>query len=258
MTSGTPSHPAGTPIWVDLGSPDPEASARFYGQLFGWQSQDLGEEAGHYHMFTQGGKQVAAVGGLMSPGQPTAWSTYMSTPNAEETARKVTDAGGKVLAPPFQVMDQGSMAVFADPTGAVFSVWQPAKMQGADLFNTPVSLTWNELSTRDMSAAKAFYTKVFPWGVKTNDMPGGGQYTEWQIDGKSIAGGMNMAPGVPASMPSYWLVYFSVANTDDTVKRVQELGGKVQSPPMDIPQQGRFAVLVDPQGATFAVIQAAH
>jgi predicted enzyme related to lactoylglutathione lyase len=250
----TPTYAPGTPIWVDLGSPDLAASSRFYGQLFGWQAEDMGEQVGHYTMFRQDGKAVAAVGPLMSADQPVAWTTYISTPNAEETARKVTAAGGKVLSPPMQVMEEGTLAVFADPAGAAFAVWQPGRMKGAELVNKPVSLDWNELATRDMEAAKAFYTQVFPWTAKTSSMDGGHQYTEWQIDGRSIAGGLTIGEMVPASVPPNWLVYFAVANTDDIVKRAQELGGKVMSPASDIPQ-GRMAVLTDPQGATFAVIQ---
>ncbi len=249
----TPTFAPGTPIWVDLGTPDLAASTRFYSQLFGWQGEDTGEQTGHYTMMRQDGKSVAAIGPLMSPGQPTAWTTYISTTNAEETAKKVTEAGGQVLSPPMQVMEEGSMAVFADPTGAAFAVWQPNHMKGADLVNKPNSLGWNELATRDIDAAKAFYTKVFPWTAKTIDMGGGQQYTEWLLDGKSIGGGMNMGSMQPPSVPAHWLVYFVVANTDETLKKAQELGAKVMSPAMDIPQ-GRMAVLSDPQGAAFAVI----
>jgi predicted enzyme related to lactoylglutathione lyase len=249
-----PTYAPGTPIWVDLGSPDLEASTRFYGQLFGWQPKDMGEAFGHYTMFFQDGKRVAAVGPLMSPTQPTAWSTYMLTTNAEDAAKKVTAAGGTVVSPPMAVMDEGTFAVFADPTGAVFSVWQPAKNNGAELFNTPNSMGWTELATRDMAAAKAFYTKVFPWTAKTNDMGGGQEYTEWHIDGRAIGGGMLMGSMYPPNTPAHWLVYFVVANTDATIKRAQELGAKLTAPAMDIPQ-GRLAVLNDPQGAAFAVMQ---
>ena len=141
-----------------------------------------------------------------------------------------------------------------DPTGGAFAVWQPAVMTGAGLVNKPVSLSWNELSTRDLPAAKAFYTKIFPWTAKSNPMPDGSEYVEWQIDGKSIGGGMAMNAQIPAQVPPHWLVYFAVANTDNTVKRAQELGAKLMMPAMDIPQ-GRFAVVTDPQGATFGVIQ---
>jgi predicted enzyme related to lactoylglutathione lyase len=250
----TPTYAPGTPIWIDHTSKDVAASAKFYGQLFGWQAQDLGEQAGHYTMFTQGGKQVAATTPPMSPETPSVWTTYISSEDVEETARKVEAAGGKTLMAPMQVMDQGSMAVFMDPAGAAFAVWQPAAMTGAGLVNKPVSLSWNELATRDMAKAKDFYPKVFGWGVKSNPMPDGSEYVEWQINGRSIAGGMQMGSMFPPDVPAHWLVYFAVANTDETVKREQELGGKVIRPAMDIPQ-GRMAVLSDPQGAPFAVIQ---
>jgi uncharacterized protein len=105
-----------------------------------------------------------------------------------------------------------------------------------------------------MDAARAFYTRVFPWTAKANDMPGGGQYIEWQINGRSIAGAQTMGPQYPPNVPPHWLVYFTVQNTDDTVKRASELGGSVMAPPMDIPQ-GRMAVLTDNNGASFAIIQ---
>jgi len=253
-TQSTPTYAPGTPMWIDHTSKDVQASAKFYGQLFGWQAQDLGEEAGHYTMFTQGGKQVAATTPPMSPETPPSWSTYIATANAEETAKKVEAAGGKTLVPPFQVMDQGTMGVFMDPTGAVFCAWQSAAHKGAELANTPVSFCWNELATRDLKAAKDFYPKVFGWGIHSNPMPDGSEYVEWQVNGRSIAGGMQMGDMYPPQVPSHWLVYFAVANTDETIRRAQELGAKLMAPAMDIPQ-GRFAVLSDPQGAAFAVIQ---
>jgi predicted enzyme related to lactoylglutathione lyase len=243
-------------MWVDHTSPDVQAAARFYGELFGWQSQDLGEQMGHYTMFSSSGKTVAATTPPMSPGNPPAWSTYISTDNIEQTARRVDGAGGKTLVAPMQVMDQGSMGVFMDPTGAVFAAWQPAAMHGAELVNQPVSLCWNELATRDLEGAKNFYTKVFDWGVKSNKMPDGSEYVEWQVGGRSIAGGAGIGSMYPPQVPPHWLVYFAVANADDTLKKAEQLGARVMSPAMDIPQ-GRFAVLTDPQGAAFAIIQLA-
>src|ERR671935_2649957 len=124
----TPTYAPGTPMWVDLATPDVEAATRFYNQIFGWTSQDLGEEAGHYNMFFRDGKMVAAASTPQNPNQPPSWSTYIATANAEETANKVKEAGGQVLMAPFQVMDQGTMGVFMDPGGAAFCVWQPAAM----------------------------------------------------------------------------------------------------------------------------------
>lgn len=255
MTDGTPTYAPGTPMWVDHTSPDVQASARFYADLFGWQAQDLGEEAGHYTMFSSNGKAVAATTPPMQPGTPPVWSTYIATDDAEGTAKKVAAAGGQTIVAPMQVMDAGSMAVFADPTGAVFCIWQSGNHKGSEVVNKPVSLSWNELHTRDLATAKDFYPKVFGWGVKSNPMPQGGEYVEWQIGGQPVGGATGME-GMPAQVPPHWLVYFAVANTDETVKRAQELGGNVMAPPMVIPQ-GRFAVLTDPQGAAFAVIQLA-
>jgi predicted enzyme related to lactoylglutathione lyase len=251
--SEVPNTAPGTPIWVDLTTPDVQASTRFYGGLFGWEAEDLGEQAGHYNMFRKDGKMVAAATPPMDPNQHPAWTTYVSTPDASATAAKVREAGGKVVTEPFAVMDSGSMGVFQDPTGAYFAVWQPGQHKGAELFNTPGSLTWNELSTRDIGAAKAFYSKVFGWGAKDSPM-GDTSYTEFQIDGKSIAGGMPMGANFPPNVPPNWLVYFAVDDTDATVAKAQELGAQVLMAKQDSPA-GPFAVLMDPQGAAFAVIK---
>jgi predicted enzyme related to lactoylglutathione lyase len=248
-------HAPGTPAWVDLGSPDLDGSKAFYGSLFGWDAWVAPQpEAGGYTIFSKDGKQVAGLGGLME-GQPPAWSTYVSVDDAKGTAQKVRDAGGKVIVEPMQVMDQGTMAVFQDPTGAYVSAWQGDAMQGAQLVNEVGSFGWNELQTRDMPAAKDFYSKVFGWGAKDNPMPQGGSYTEWQLNGKSIAGGMEMGDMIPAQVPPNWLVYFVVDNADTSLAKAQELGAKVLMPPMDI-DIGRFAVLQDPQGAAFAIFAA--
>jgi predicted enzyme related to lactoylglutathione lyase len=241
-------------MWVDHTSPDVAAAARFYEAIFGWTSQDMGEEAGHYTLFFSNGKMVAATTPPMNPNMPPVWSTYIATANAAETAGKVSEAGGQVMVPPFAVMDQGTMAVCADPTGAVFCLWQPEKHTGAQLVNSPGGFSWNELATRDLEGAKQFYPKVFGWTVKSNPMPDGGEYVEWQLNGRSIAGGQPMGSNYPPGVPPHWLVYFTVHNTDETLQKVQQLGGQVLAPAMDIPQ-GRMAVLTDPFGASFAIIQ---
>ncbi len=249
-----PEHPAGTPIWVDLGTSDVPAAATFYGQLFGWQAQDLGPDAGGYMMLTLKDQQVAGIGPLMGEGQPVAWSTYISTEDADATARRVEEAGGRVLAPPMDVMDQGRMAVFMDPAGAAFSVWQPARMRGAALFNQPGALSWNELQTTDVAAAKTFYGSVFGWAAADSSMgqgEGAPAYTEWKLNDRSIGGAMVIQnPGIPP----HWLAYFSVEDCDTAAARVSELGGRVMMPPMSF-GPGRFAVVTDPQGAAFALFQ---
>ena len=151
------------------------------------------------------------------------------------------------------VRDEGPVVDDVDPTGAVVSVWQPRAHIGADLANEPGTFCWNELATRDTEAAKPFYRAVFGWEGETN-VDAGMAYTEWKLDGRSVAGMMDMGAQVPADVPPHWLVYFAVDDTDASVAKCEELGGAVRVPPMDI-EPGRFSVLADPQGATFAVIR---
>ncbi len=242
----------GTPSWVDLASPDLSASVAFYSSLFGWDAQDQGEEAGHYHMFEKGGVPVAGAGPIMMEGQPPAWTPYISVRDADQSIGKVKAAGGMVFVEPMDVLDVGRMAVFADPTGAAAALWEPRKHPGAGLVNEAGALTWNELLTRDIPAAIRFYGEVFGWGEHTEHM-GELTYTEWKLGDKTIGGLMAMPAEVPAGAPAFWTAYFGTADCDETVSRADELGAKVMRPAMDIPA-GRFAVLNDPLGVLFAVI----
>jgi len=246
-------HAPGTPSWVDIGT-DVEPAKAFYGSLFKWECQDAGppEETGGYGFFLRNGKMIAGYGPQQNPGPPT-WSTYISVTDAETTAKEAEAAGGTVIVPAMDVMGAGRMAVFQDPQGGFISVWQPGDHKGAQLVNEPGALCWNELNSRDPEGSKTFYQQVFGW-VPVTHSEGPMPYTEFQLGGQSVAGMMPMPPAVPAQVPTFWLVYFAVDDTDASVATTEKLGGSVSMPPMDIPV-GRFAVLADPQGATFAVIK---
>jgi hypothetical protein len=251
-TSYTP----GTPCWVELGTPDIEATAAFYGGLFGWEIPELpnSAELGGYRRAKKNGKDVAGVSPLMQDGQPPAWSTYVSVEDAAASLAKVGEAGGQVIVEPMDVMGLGTMGVFADPTGAVCGVWQPGTFAGAELVNEHGAFSWNELGTRDPDAAKAFYGTVFGWGTRDNDMGEMGTYTEWLRGEDSIGGMMDVSGRLPDEIPAHWLVYFAVDNTDAALETVKSAGGGVSFGPIDIPA-GRFAIVTDPHGAAFAVIQ---
>lgn len=252
MTSYTP----GTPCWVDLGSPDLGASIAFYGALFGWEAPETeaSKQHGGYRQVMKNGKAVCGAMPLMQEGQPPAWSTYVSVEDADATAAAVTEAGGSVIAEPMDVMDLGRMAVFADSTGAVFGIWQPGTFIGAELVNEPGALSWNELNTRDLDATKSFYGAVFGWGFEDNDMGEMGTYTTIKLGEGMVGGILNMAErGVPEQVPAHWQVYFAVEDTDAAIEQAKQGGASVMVEPIEVPA-GRFSILIDPHGASFAVI----
>jgi predicted enzyme related to lactoylglutathione lyase len=184
---------------------------------------------------------------------PPHWNSYVSVKNADETAKKAASLGGKVIKAPFDVMDAGRMAVVADPTGAFFCLWQPGKHNGVGVSGQPGTLCWTELSTRDTKAAEKFYTQLFGWTAKHSTPGGTMEYTEFSNNGVPGIGMMAMPPMVPAQVPPFWLPYFQVADVDATAAKATAKGAKVMAPPADIMGTGRFAVLNDPQGASFAL-----
>ena len=245
-------HTPFTPGWIDIGT-DVAGARSFYTALFGWEAVDAGppEESGGYGFFLKGGRMVAGFGPQQNPGPPF-WTVYVIVPDAEAVAAKVTAAGGQVVLPPMDVMDQGRMAVFQDAGGAFFSVWQPGRHRGAQVVKEDGSFTWAELDTRDVEGAKRFYEAVFGWGSETStemEMT----YTELKLGGESIGGMMDMPPMVPAEAPAFWLVYLQVDDVDAATARAAELGGTVVSEPMDVPG-GRFSLAMDPQGAMFGLM----
>ena len=247
----------GTPSWADNASSDPSAAASFYSQLFGWQTENSmpAESPGEYHMARLDGKNVAALGSQPMEGMPAVWNTYITVGSADEVAKAVADAGGKVMMEPFDVLDAGRMAVCADPAGAVFMVWEAKDSIGAEVVNEPVTLAWNELYTRDVDGCQAFYGSVFGWTTTEIDS-GGTPYTLWHLNGGEapLGGMLAMSEEMfPAEVPPHWLVYFAVDETDAVAARCEELGGTVTAPPFDT-GVGRIAVLSDLQGAGFAVI----
>jgi uncharacterized protein len=244
------------PVWVDLSSADPEASRAYYAKLFGWKVEVSPDPAyGGYAVATLDGKDVAGIGPTQAPGAPTAWNVYIGSNDAAATAEKVEAAGGKVVAPPFEVGDQGRMAVFQDPSGAFICAWQPQNMAGSDMSGAVSTFGWAELSARGFDKVPPFYKKVFGWEEKQSKTgEGEGTYTEFLLAGESIAGGMEMNPMVPAQVPSYWMAYFNVADVDTSFKEAIQAGGTEMLAPREFPY-GRFAILQDPQGAAFGVLK---
>lgn len=254
-----PDYPPGTPSWVELSSPDAEASSAFYAGLFDWGTTEPATDTGGYRRFQHQGKDVAGLMPHMQEGQPTAWVTYIAVADADETARTVTENGGGEIVEPMDVLDLGRFGVFSDPSGAAFGVWQAKSFAGAELVNEPNSLCWNECLTRDAERNKPFYSAVFGWNAGRPQFEGAPEsYTVWERgDGQAVGGMMQMSePWFPPDVPPHWGVCFAVGDADATVAEARELGATITNEPMDMPI-GRFAGITDPQGASFTVMQMA-
>ena len=267
----------GVPCWVDTSQPDPERAIAFYSDLFGWEYVDAMPEGsdGKYFVARLRDGDVAAVGSIPSGAPSIAmWNTYIWVDSAEETASKTRDAGGTVVMDPFDVLDAGRMAVLADPEGAVFCAWQAKEHKGATVVNEPGSVNFNNLATRDPAAAKAFYGAVFGWDAL--QLPAGqfwtlsayGDHLEQRSPGLrermtqmgapegfiDVVAVLNPIAAGDSETPAHWDVTFAVEDADATASKARQLGSDVLAGPIDAPWT-RFAVIRDPQGATFIASQ---
>ena len=250
------SYAPGTFCWADLGTPDAIAAKRFYTALFGWIAEDrpMGPDA-FYTMLTQQGRAVAALypqDPAPGAGAPH-WLSYISVASANDSTRRTRELGGNVVVEPFDVLDVGRMALVQDGTGAVVALWQPRRHVGAGIVRDTGAMCWNELATTDTVRAEAFYAGLFGWSATTRDI-GGTRYTTFARDGEPCSGMLPIEPS-RGPVPPHWLVYFAVSDCDGQVALVQSLGGAVRVPPADVPGVGRYAVVADPQGTTFAMMR---
>ncbi|MEU6060732.1 VOC family protein [Streptomyces sp. NPDC047097] len=254
----------GTPNWIDLGSPDIDASVAFYAGVFGWTYQPAapGGDGGGYGFFQRDGGIVAAVGPLSEHGATPSWTVYFHTSDADATRRAVERAGGTVRTEPDEVPGAGRLAAFTDPTGADFAVWEPGGITGLDTVMEPCALIWTELYTTDLAAAREFYRSVFSWTYQEMDAGDGSTYTLLSAPGggdgehSSHGGMLQLGPEHQAAgSRSEWHPYFGVRDCDAAFAAATGHGAGTLIPPMDVPGVGRLAMVKDPAGAVFALLK---
>ncbi len=243
--------------WVDLAAHDATIAREFYEQLFGWNTVDVDTHGGPpYAQFYLHGKTVAGMGQMpdemLSQNIPPMWSSYINVDDISAIVQKVPELGGQVAMPVMQVLDFGWMAFLSDPSGGHVGLWQKNTHSGAELAGVPGTFCWNELATRDMQTAQTFFAKLLGWEYE--DSPGGKHpYKIIKNQGRQIGGIIQMDQNWGES-PPHWLVYFSVADIDTTAAKLKDLGGSICVPIFEIPS-GRIAVVADPQGAAFTMMQ---
>jgi len=240
------------PAWIDLSTKDAAAERLFYARLFGWDIEvNPDPQYGGYAIARIDGDDVAGIGPAMSPDQPTAWSLYIGSDDLDALSKRVTDAGGTVVMAPFDVGDQGRMAAYQDPAGAFISAWDGTRMGGFQTHG-PNSFGWAEVNARGVDKAIPFYERVFGWDPETSGS-GDEAYTEFHVDGESIAGATEMSPVFPSTVPSHWLVYFTVDDVDAAHAKAIEAGARELAAPLDFPG-GRMSIVADPEGAAFGLM----
>jgi uncharacterized protein len=245
------SAPVGAPCWIDLMTSDPDKVRSFYGELFGWTSEEAGEEYGGYINFLKHGLPVA--GCMKNDPQfetPDVWSVYLASEDAQATVDAAAANGGEVMVPVMDVMDLGRMAVVSDAGGASIGVWQPSAHQGFRVVGEPGAPSWFELHTRDYDASVAFYREVFGWDVHVAGDTPGFRYTTLGEGDDQQAGIMDAAAFLPDGVPAHWSVYFAVDDTEAALAKLADLGGSVVRPAEDTPY-GSLATAADPTGAVF-------
>jgi uncharacterized protein len=247
------SHPPGTISWTDLETTDPDSAKAFYAALFGWEYEDLpAGDGATYSMAKHRGRTAAALSaqraGDAEQGIPPHWNLYVTVEDVDATAGTVAEAGGQVLAEPFDVFDAGRMAVVADPSGGVLCFWQPGTSIGAEVVNESGAMSWADLATTDAAAVQAFYSAVLGWRFQ----PMSEEPPYWVIlNGERSQGGMTVPP---PGVPSNWFPYFVVEDVEASGRAAQEVGGTPFLGPIEVPG-GLFTLIQDPQGAPFGILQ---
>jgi uncharacterized protein len=249
------SAPNGAPCWIELMTSDPDTSRAFYADLFGWTSEEAGEEYGGYINFFKDGLNVA--GAMRNDGQsgmPDVWSVYLAADDAQATSDAAAANGGQVIVAPMAVAELGTMAVVNDAGQAAIGIWQPGLHRGFQVHGEPGTPSWFELHTRDYDASVAFYRTVFGWDTHAvGDSPDFRYTTLGEGEGQ-LAGIMDATAFLPDGVPAHWSIYFGVEDADATLAKIGDRGGSTVLPAEDTPY-GRLATATDPTGAVFKLIQ---
>jgi uncharacterized protein len=255
-------HAPGAFCWFELSTSDQQAAKNFYTSLFGWSVDDspIGPDQ-FYSMFKINGRDVGAAytqqPDQAAQGVPPNWMVYVSVEDADATANRASSLGGTIVAPPFDVMEHGRMAVLQDPTGAMISIWQPKQHIGTGIGGVNNTFSWAELSTPDQARGGAFYSDLFGWKMvagKDNQPAKPGDYYHI-VNGQDMQGGVASPAQRDPNAPPHWLIYVTVADCKATVAKAKSLGANVYVDTMDIGDEGIIAVLADPQGAAFGLHQ---
>jgi uncharacterized protein len=239
-------------VWFELVTRDARRAQAFYGEVLGWKVQPFSMGADTYEMITTSDRIESMIGGYASPKdarQPAHWISYVSVEDVDAAAKAATANGGRIVEAPYDIPQVGRAARIADPQGAELCLFRNSSGDPEDALPAKGGWCWNELHTTDPAKALAFYEKVVGFSHRTVSNPPV-TYHILSRGGVDRGGVTDEGGGPPA-----WLPYVAVDDADATVARANKNGGTICFGPADIPNVGRFAVLQDPTGASFAVLK---
>ncbi|HYD98674.1 MAG TPA: VOC family protein [Alphaproteobacteria bacterium] len=247
--------------WIELTAPDTAAARDFYAALCGWTYEPMAMPVpgGTYYVAQHGGQGIAGLMGLPERCPP-AWTLYVAVDDADATAAKAVELGGRVEMPPYDIPEVGRMLVLSDPAGAAIACLQPLPQAAPPPpAMAPGGIAWRELATPDLPGALAFYGALFGWQGREEPFPGqpGSVYGLFAAGGRDIAGILPLAGPQMAGIPPHWAVYFATADLAASVATAERHGGALVRPPFAVPGIGDIAVIRDPGGAVAMLMQPA-
>jgi uncharacterized protein len=252
----------GMPCWFELTSPDPDKSSAFYQGLFGWRRYEL--ELGPDGTCSFFSNEIGCIGAMsslasqqQSPGSASTWGVYFAVDDCDDSTAKAVELGAKIVVPPTNVNEHCRMSVVADPFGAVCSLWQSEGGGGPYVMFEENAINWVELATPCSAQAREFYAALLGWDYfqTSAEIPGGGPYHELAVGETRCGGIMPMNADWLAPLPPHWWIFIRVSNLEACVAKAQELGGTNPVLAYEVPNVGRMAMIADPTGAKFYVVQ---
>ena len=251
MTPEVAERTPGRFVWYDLITDDIDAASAFYGDLFGWEFEDVPEHPGEFQLIRHNG---VAIGGMVyhardhADSAETQWIGSLSVTNVDSAVAVVRAQGGTVYAGPKDVPLRGRVAVVADPQGAVLALVRTPDGDPAERQPAIDDWLWQELWTTEDSTSLLFYRDMAGFDHETLELPAGA-YHVLKYQGRAYAG---LAQLPWDSVPPVWLPYVRVEDPQAIADRVEELGGRVILSPDQI-QSREAAVIEDPTGGALAV-----
>ena len=241
----------GMPYWIDLMTSDVRKSSHFYGELLGW---DFEEIYVGYRVARVQGLPVAAVVDKQADSQlPDTWVTHFLADSVEDVAERTMQLGGRILAEPTDV-NLGRMALLVDTAGAIFGAIEPYSEEAFIAAGEPGTPVWHELTCPgNYELAANFYRDLFGWTTRATQVQDF-RYTTALVDGAPFAGIWDAEGKFPPEVPSFWQTYLGVLSVDEAVVRASKLGGEVVRKPWDS-EFGRMTVIADSTGATVTLAE---